>query len=156
MKSKRPGIIVDPAQFLGMNQILGVVGDDRCRNAAPATLLRSSRMLKNPVQAVGLGGRTVVRTQRQVNVGKPRQRRTRTASCVSRVVGIAAGEDVVIGVADGREIVFQHPRRSRCSCHNGTRIAIRRCGRRIELALPGRKQARRRAQLALEPGEGPE
>ncbi len=153
-KVEARGIIVDPAQFLRMNQVLGVVGNDDIE-ASAQTFLLAQKELKNRVQAVRLGSRTVVRTQRQVNVGEPASHGAHRV-LRSRVVRVAAGEDVVVGIANGGEIVFEHPPDHLVFLPQRDQDRDSPLRGRIELALPGRKQTRRRAQFPLEPVECPE
>ena len=103
---ERPDVVVDPAQLLRMDQVFGVVQHhDVEPDSVP--LLMDQHPLVDPVQAIGLRGRAVVGTESEMNVGKPR---LGLAHCIRRqlVVGIGANEEVVVGVADGRQIVLEH------------------------------------------------
>ncbi len=101
-----PGVVIDPAQLLRMDEVLGIVdGDDL--EARRVLLLVEQHPLIDPVETIGLGGRTIVRADREVDVREPRLQFAQRVQG-RFVVRISAGKDRVLFVPDGREVVFEH------------------------------------------------
>src|SRR5579859_4271843 len=89
-----------------MNQVLCVVGHQQVEMGAGVFFINPD-VLVDPVEAVGFRGGASVRTQRHVNA---LQASGNGAHGVLRlpVVRIDAGEDVVVAVANGGQVVLQH------------------------------------------------
>ena len=60
------GVVVDPAERVGIHKVLGVVCQDHFEPDA-VLLLVDQHALIDPVQIVGLGGRAVVRAHRKMD-----------------------------------------------------------------------------------------
>ncbi|MGD0616673.1 MAG: hypothetical protein ABSB67_03330 [Bryobacteraceae bacterium] len=101
-----PAIAIDAAERVGMNQVLGIVRHHDFE-AHLVMFLEQQHALENPVQAVGFGGGAVVRANRKVNVTEPL---LESANGFERrvVVGICADEEIVVAVANGRDVVPHH------------------------------------------------
>jgi hypothetical protein len=97
---------IEQAEFVGMNQVLGVVQDDAGEFLAHALLFFLDGAA-DPIQAIGLGGGAVVRQAHQAQFGVAR-RRLADGGDGSRVVGIDADEDAVQGVAQRGQVVIEH------------------------------------------------
>jgi len=98
--------LVDPAQFLRMDQVLGVVNDDdvEAHGALPLVLQHA---LIDPVEAIGLRCRAIVRAERQVDLleaglGLP------NGGHSLMVVGISADEHAVIAVLHRAQVMLEH------------------------------------------------
>ncbi len=100
------GVEVNPLQFVGVNQILGVMCHDDVETLA-GLLFVESHVLVDPVEAIRLRGGPVMRTERQVDRWKAIGN---GCDCVLRevVVRISSGEDVIGRVADRGQIVLEH------------------------------------------------
>ena len=147
------GVVVDPAQLFGMDQVLGIVDHHDVETLA-AAFFEQQQVLIDPVQAIGLGGRAGMRAQRQMDLRKPPGDRPDRLLGFD-VVGIAAREDVIVGITDRSQVVFEHPSDHLVLLPQGHEDGDPLARGIFQLAGTGREQARGRAQRGLEPGPGP-
>ena len=147
------GVVVDPAQLFGMDQVLGIVEHHDVENLA-AVFFVQQQVLIDPVQAVGLGGRAGMRAQRHVDLRKAIGHRSH---CVLGfdVVGVAAGEEMIVGVTDRRQVVFEHPPDHLVLMPQGHKDRDPLARSVFELPRARREQARGRTQRGFEPGPRP-
>jgi len=94
-------------EFVRMNDIFGVVNDDGFEPGAARLFFVKEHALIDPVQAIRLGGWTVVRAGCNPNIGPAA---LCFGQCVSGpgIVRIDAGENLVVRVAQARDVVGQH------------------------------------------------
>ncbi len=89
-----------------MDYVLGIVDRDNFERL-PGLFLVEQQVLVNPVHAVRLRGRPVVRTHRQVNLREARGHRPNRL-LGPRVIGITAREDMVVRISNGGQIMLEH------------------------------------------------
>ncbi len=93
-------------QRVGVDQIFGVVRDHHVE-ADAVILLEKQHALIDPVEAVGLGGRSIVRAHGEMDVGEILFELA--DGIESRlVVRVRAHEKIVVAIADGTEVMPHH------------------------------------------------
>jgi len=97
---------VDVAERVGMDQVFGIMGRDYLK-PHPESLLIVLETAVDPIEAVPLGGGTVVGTADQMHARVKASRLGHRADS-GLVVGIDADEDVVIRVSQDGQIAFEH------------------------------------------------
>jgi hypothetical protein len=91
-----------------VDQVFGIVRGHHVETDL-VLLFEQEHALVDPVEAVGLGGGAVVRTDRQMNVGKASFQLADSVQCWL-IVGVGADEEMIVVVIDGGDVVLHHAR----------------------------------------------
>ena len=100
------GEVVDPAEGVGVHQILGVVGEDHVE-ADIVFALVEEHALVDPVETVGLGGGAVMGADGEMDVGEALLGLA-DGGDGGGVVGIGADEELETMVVELGDVVFDH------------------------------------------------
>jgi hypothetical protein len=100
------GVSVDERKCLGVDEILGVVRDDDVEGRG-VVLFKKQHALVDPVEAVGLGGGSVVRAYRKMDM---REAGFQVANRIQRGIVIRVGADkkMIIAVVYGGGVMLHH------------------------------------------------